>query len=143
MFKNIVIVDDSYYKRKAILEASRGLCPDAKIDAFRYGNEFLSFVCREHLEEIKDSPNDWLLLLDMQLPMSMHNRIEIDGGCQILDNLSTCQLESPVVVISSEGVDDNQAKETYEHFVGSIITRPYAYRIYEMMKGMLRDYIDD
>ena len=57
MIKNLVIIDDTDYKRENIKGYMSKLLKSIRVYEFSFINEALRFLCIKNFEEIKNNPN--------------------------------------------------------------------------------------
>lgn len=120
---HICVVDDLEPKREDLLRAVRGLFPEvADTETYTFGcvSDVLWFACRERLAEIRVHPEEWLMVIDMRMPLSCGAVIESHGGYDILSEFSHSDLKCPVIVASSEPVDETSVREEYRGIIGVV-----------------------
>lgn len=129
--EQIVIIDDSEYKRNDIHSYMRKLYPSAKIKELSAVNPALYYVC-VNLAESDADMKKVLVITDMVMPL-MHgfpfDDLEREAGFNILCELDRKNLECPVIVESSEDVDIKKAKELYKNTLGFVKESPRFYNL--------------
>lgn len=122
MVKNVIVADDRSEKRKRILEYMQQLFPEAELLSASCADEFRTLVCRQHLQDVQDKPEEWLAVIDMQMPHRRGFGSAIDSECGycVLEEMQRANLECPAIVVSSEVIDDVRAAERYSKYKGSV-----------------------
>lgn len=123
MIKNVLIIDDSSYKLDTIKEHVEALLDDPTVITRNCIGAGLH-VTHDMYDDIRKNPKEWLIITDMQMPFYEHERIERDGGLRILDELDRRDFECPVIIASSEEIEDRIASRHYAHYIGSVKESP-------------------
>lgn len=125
MIQNIAIVDDNLLKAKTIREAAAELYPEAEILTFEVCEGLYEHLCLNRLNRgMLSTSKKWLMLIDMQIPLTRNGQIDTEGGFWMLQNFASNNLESPSIIISSDCVDDEMASDIYADYAGSIRYHP-------------------
>ncbi len=119
MIRNVCIVDDDVNKQKIIADYLARLLPDAEMKFFNCASQFLLFTTHRCSGEILTYPEEWLIVLGMQMPFMIGERIWPDEGWYILGELMRKNFKCPVIIVSSDFSDDARASE-YAGYLGSI-----------------------
>lgn len=139
--KHVVIIDDSIHKRDSIREYMQKIFPDdCCIHEYRCINEGLRYIAYKHREEIKNNPNDWLIITDMVMPLYSHEMLEKDGGLHILREMKRVGFKCPVIVESSDEVDITRCREIYSNVLGTVKESIIMYNL-SKYKELLKKYI--
>lgn len=136
---HICVVDDSESKREDLLDAARKLFPSvagSETYSFDCVSDILCFTCHEHVDEIRAHPEEWLMIVDMQMPASRGLRIETHGGYDVMNEFQRLELQCPVVIASSEPINEEHAQQVYEKFVGFV-----RYRVWCSSEAALREVL--
>ena len=126
MVKNIIIVDDSEFKRETIKEYMSGILPKATISEYTCTHDGFEAV-RKVKSEIISHPNEWLVISDMVMPYWKGGHLSKDGGVSMLTNMDLLDLTCPAIISSFEKVDDDEMRAVYENYIGSVIEKPTVY----------------
>ncbi len=118
-FKNVCVVDDYRYKRGRIISYMQDFFPAAAIHSFQYAGDFLAFM-RERSKVIAKNPAEWLIVLDMQMPMFKGDEPDGECGYKVLTALQEMRCECPVITASSDVVDYERGKREYDNYHGGI-----------------------
>lgn len=126
--KEILIIDDCDSKRDNIKRYMRNIFPNAAIYEGKCVHDGLYTVHNNRMQIFKN-PEEYLIILDMMMPFYKNERIETDGGAQIIREMQRLKLQCPVIIASSETTTtDNIA---YKNCLGivkedsSIHSQPY------------------
>lgn len=133
--EQIFIVDDNPGKLADLSKSAKQLFPQAEVEEFTYANGLLCAVL-DARDAIKADPEEYLMIVDMQLPPYTGGRINPEGGFEILAELQRLDLRCPIVVASSESIDEHRAVETYEFYQGFV-----RYRVYVTPTAALREVL--
>lgn len=144
MIKYVCVVDDDTYKRKRVVDSAKILFPEAKIYTMTYANELLMFVRMDCLGRILECPDEWLMLVDMQMPFEKSGRVEIDCGVSVLKEMDRKRLKCSAVIVLAEGLSKEMSQEVqcysgYKGFVRYGVCRD----LEEPLRGLLADYLND
>lgn len=115
-FKGICVVDDNEEKRHDILRVMCGLSLTNNVHSFCCVHELLGFM-QKRVEP--SEAGDWLIMLDMQMPMMLNSPVLLDGGFETMEELRRMNRVSPVIVVSSEGIDEERAR-MYAGYLGAV-----------------------
>lgn len=137
--KVIFIADDRERKRTDIFDTLERLYPKAKIVESTCGRGILNDMTRYFAEEVQNNPDECLAIIDMQMPKSLQQSIDINCGYFVLSSMQVNEMKIPAIIVSSERIDDNRAREYYDHFAGSILYQSYCDQI-ELYKRTLDRY---
>lgn len=142
--KNIFIVDDTKYKSDEVRDALIKLAPEAEILTFTCGNDFLFAACYARYEEIKARPEEFLFLIDMQMPMTdeLSAKIELDGGLRVLEELERKGLQAPAFIVTSARLKEEPVKSAYSYYKGYVRYDSMAYMVL-VLKKELAEYLPD
>lgn len=123
MIKYVCIVDDRAVEREAIAELVGEIFPNAKIFKDFYASGFLCNVGFEQKDAIRIHPEEWLLLIDMQMPYNgdRFSEIHVDCGYRVLEDLERIGLQAPAFIVSPESIDEGRAAESYGAYKDSIL----------------------
>ncbi len=139
--KKVFIVDDNPGKLADLSKSARILFPEVEIEEFEYANPMLCAVAKSR-DAIIANPDQYLAIVDMQLPPYAGGRINLDGGYNILAEMERLGLRCPAVVASSESIDEHRAVDTYEFYEGFVpyyvYTTPTAH-----LRKVLEAYVSD
>lgn len=133
--REIFIVDDNPGKLADLVDSAKQLFPQAEVIEFEYSNDILCAIAEEQ-DEIRKAPNEYLMIIDMQMPPYKRGRIEIDGGFSVLAELQRLGLHCPAIIASSEPINEMRAQETYEHYKGFV-----RYRVYVALTSVMREIL--
>lgn len=140
MIKNIVIIDDSEFKRENILEYLTALLPDATVSEHEYANSGLLAVFNSK-DAIWEKPEEWLVVTDMIMPICEGNQLERDGGKHVLSELDRLELRCPAIVVSSDATSLDNMRNIYENTIGCVKNDPVVYQA-SLYKEILANYLD-
>lgn len=141
MINNIVIIDDTDYKRRTIVGYMTKIFPKADIYECSYINEALRFLCRDKRNDILGNPDKWLIITDMVMPRMLDTRLIADGGMDVLSELERNSFECPVIVASSMEIDLDECRSHYENVVGVVEESISVYNA-EKYRKLLVNYTD-
>ena len=142
MIKNIVIVDDTDFKRESIKNYMQEIFSDeAEVYEFDYINSALRFVAYEHKDAIKKNPNEWLIITDMVMPQLQDTRLLPNGGMIVLSELDRKDFKCPVIIASSMKLSLDDCRDEYEYVLGTVEESPMIYNL-SRYEDLLKDYID-
>lgn len=141
MIKNLVIIDDTDYKRENIKGYMSKLLKSIRVYEFSFINEALRFLCIKNFEEIKNKPNEWLIVTDMVMPRYSDSRLIKDGGMEVLAELERRGFECPVIVASSGDLDTEACKKEYKNVIGVVKESSSVYNL-EKYRSILRKYLE-
>lgn len=117
--KQVLIADDRLRKLHNVSDIMKGMYPDAEVLTFECGSDLIRHIKRKH-KEIQDDPWQYLVITDMQMPDRMGETINSQCGYVILHNMQDMELQVPAIVVSSESIIDEKARDSYNDFAGSI-----------------------
>lgn len=122
MIKNVVVADDRKEKRKEILGYMEHLFPEAELFSALCADEFRTLVCCQHMQEVQEKPEEWLAVIDMQMPhkRSFNSVIDSECGYYVLKEMQRAGLKCPAIIVSSEVIDDVRAADRYANYKGSV-----------------------
>lgn len=140
MIKYIVIMDDNPYKRQHIQQALGMSFPTAEVVAFPCANPGLRYILMEKHDFVKANPEEWLIVVDMQMPHLEGGDINVNCGYSVLARLENSKLSCKAIIASSEDINDVKAKTYYEGYIGSVkysasVDTTYAF------KNLLAEYL--
>lgn len=118
--KRILIVDDNATKLENLAQSAERLFPEAKVETHDCQTTFLRAIRNEYWEEVLRKPEEYLLIIDMQMPMFWHGPIDVEGGYDTLVWLSQSGVQCPAIIASSEVIDEDRAKESYDNYRGFV-----------------------
>lgn len=117
--KTVIIVDDYENKRKDIKESlTRFFGKDTIFKEYEYFNKAIREIL-EMKDEINSNPENYLLILDMCFPHLSDTMPETDMGLHFLFNLKRRNINIPVIMCSSEEIDESLLVE-YDNILGSV-----------------------
>lgn len=116
--KEIFIIDDCEFKRGSIKGYMEDIFPDANIHEGECIRDGMYMICRANREEILENPEKYLVILDMMMPFYKDERVEADGGIQVIMEMHRIGMKCPVIIASSESVADGNIQ--YENYLGSV-----------------------
>lgn len=120
MIRNIILVDDSDFKREDIKNDLLGIFPDTAIYEFCCVGDALLFMCIDNRDAIKDKPDEWLVVTDMCMPFREGDEILKDGGEEILREMNRCRFKVPAVVASQDRIPESRINELQDAYPGMI-----------------------
>ena len=119
--KFIFVVDDNDYKRNSIVASLKRLYPEAHVLDFRYANEFLRDIRDQEKRDVPKDSQEYLVITDMMMPFLQGGDIKSDAGYHVLKRLDYWEYTWPVIVVSSEDIDEDMARRCYKHYVGFLL----------------------
>ena len=123
MIRNIVIIDDSETKAECV----RGVL-ESIIDIHICGQRSTVNTGIAMLVDLQDdvvtNPNEWLVVVDMQMPMYHGAPVSTEAGFRLLREMTCMALTCPAVIVSSKAVDNAKALKFYSSYRGSIMFHP-------------------
>lgn len=122
--KKIFVADDWEGKRDNIVGTMRHMFGEVEIQEFSCAADIVCAL-QECEQDIQDSPWDYLVVIDMQMPNRVGEASSPKGGYNVLIKMQTMALQCPAIVVSSELISDNTAKGYYNDFAGSVIWTSY------------------
>lgn len=140
--KIIFIADDRERKQADISDTLERLYPKAKIVDSMCAKDIIHDMLVSYGKEIHESPDECLAIVDMQMPRSPGQMIDINCGYFVLSSMQAHELEILAIIVSSERIDDERAKNSYEHFAGSILYHSYSDQA-ELYKKTLEHYFEE
>lgn len=135
--KKICVVDDQRSKRDNVVRSLRKLFPWVEIWEFECVSEFLDFV-RENQGQVSDTPEEWLMVLDMRMPLRSGGDLNSAAGYNALSEMSNMGTTCAAIVVSSDLIDTGRAREAYEHFKGLVIYDECALKYHPFSRDLLR-----
>lgn len=117
---NIIIIDDSEYKMENICEYMKAIYPDAEIWKACCTREGLVLIARELRNEINENPEEFLIVTDMVMPFYKDEEWDRNAGYDILMECKRLRFKCPIIIASSEEVDDERMKKEYPFYIGSV-----------------------
>lgn len=138
---NIIIIDDSEFKRNDIKEYIKKINPDAKIIEFdNYTDAMRNITMTETYKNIQTNPESYILFLDMMFPVHPHAAIKRDTGIYVLTELNRKNIAIKTVLISSDPREDLSDLQTkYPFLSGQIVHNPSVYHLKEYTQAMQID----
>lgn len=118
--KHVFVVDDNPNKLEDLENSVTELFPEAEISAFECMLDFEHAICHTFASKISQSPGEYLMVLDMQMPFKRDGRINADAGFELLNILFRHDLKCPAIIASSEEIDEETAEKIYEHYKGFV-----------------------
>lgn len=138
--KNVVIFDDTDYKRENIIGYIRNLIPEADIFDFNTVNKGLLFLNKQKRQDIINNPGEWLIITDMYMPYLEGGEIHRDAGKSVLQELKRLNFECPAIAQSSEPLDKERLFKLYNNLVGTILEEYNTYNEYKY-EALLEDFV--
>lgn len=131
--QTVLIVDDSSYKRDTIKDYIKKTEPDITVFTFENPSLFISHI-REQIYE----PGTVAVFLDMQMPVRSGEPVNMKAGLYVLHSMKRLHMHIPAAVVSSETIDDGDAKSMYAYFTGSIVFDSMVYQQKEFTSMLQR-----
>lgn len=119
--KLIIIVDDRKEKQEAIRDLILSIYPDTPLLKFDSVAPAMECVRSTYIDKINENPLDYLIISDMQMPMASGGQVLTDGGIKFLKRLQNIGCNCPVIVVSSEPVNEVACKEAYSEYAGQVL----------------------
>lgn len=116
----ILVLDDDIHKRSGIVDYLYEIYPEADFVEFSYRNKAVKYL-RDNEEDMKENPDKYLLILDMQFPVLADTFPEADEGVHFLYYLLHKGYEIKVICCSSEDTMKEKCEEIgYPNLAGFI-----------------------
>lgn len=138
--KNVVIFDDTNYKRENIIGYIRNLIPEADIFDFDTVNKGLLFLNKQKRQDIIDNPGEWLIVTDMYMPYLEGGEIHRGAGERVLQELRRLNFECPAIAQSSEPLDKEKLQGLYKYLIGTVLEEYSTYNEYKY-EALLEDFV--
>lgn len=141
LIKNVVIMDDLESKRSSIKSYLQEILQDAKFMDFGSLSSGLYHLHNSANEDILLNPNHWLIVTDMCMPLyDEPSRMIERAGERVLREMSRLEFMCPVIVESSDVLDDLRLAKLYMAYLGSVVESP---RFDNLAKyeELLQDYL--
>lgn len=113
MVKTILIIEDNTVKLSTVLGHMNKLYPEAEKVTFSCSNTFFRYM-RENMENIRKSPENYLLILDCYFPVYQGEFPEKDAFICVLNNMRLRKCLVNTIIQSSEEIDMSEAKNILE-----------------------------
>lgn len=127
---HIVIIDDAEYKQNSIAFDMHKLFPDAQLHLFDSSNPAMRYLILDHKQEISENPDEWLIMLDMQMPLNPGGEIEMKCGVEVLYNLRRLANQKvDVIMVSSDRVNDDSLRSIYKGYIGHVTFNSSVYML--------------
>lgn len=126
---NIIIIDDNEYKRDTIEGYMKKIFKESNIKKFNCITNGLMYCTRKIKDDILKSPNEWLIITDMVMPMYDNEKLLENGGYFVLRELDRVGFKCPAIVASSMEVDTEDCRDIYEYVLGTVIESSTIYTL--------------
>lgn len=137
--ENIVIIDDSDYKRDAVARYMQHIIPDAEIHQFDCVAPAMKYLAVDRCKDIEQNGDSWLVITDMYMPIRRGGSIERTAGKRVLRELHRLEFACPVIAESSDPLDNEELEHYYRGFIGSVLEDSSVCNEYKY-EELLEDY---
>lgn len=135
--KHIFVVVDNPGKLADLTKSAKQLFPQVEFEEFKYSNGILGAIF-DAKDRILQEPEEYLMIIDMQVPPFTGGRIEADGGLGVLMELQRLEMKCPAIIASSEPIDEEKARGVYAAYKGFV-----RYRVWMDSKDAMRDVLKE
>lgn len=115
------IIDDNDIKRKCIEDNITQVFPEADTMNFSVVSDFVRYMERYGIKAVSESPNDYIILTDMIMPLDHYKPVNENAGYVLLTQMDALGVKCPVIVVSSDSINADRAKECYSYYAGFVL----------------------
>lgn len=115
------IIDDNDIKRKYIENNIMQVFPETDTMNFSVVSDFIRYMERYGIKAVSENPSDYLILTDMVMPLDHYKPVNENAGYVLLTQMNALSVKCPVIVVSSDSINADRAKECYPYYAGFVL----------------------